>query len=155
MANTLTLGRFVGAALLVALVGCAVVVGVLGYHAVAANRASDAPTTAAVLSAFADAGRGWRSHIDLPVHRLALTSAEEYGSGNYLFVFDAYFWYGIGSGYVTHGEGTGCGGGGLMRDGGLAGIGEHAASDFDSVLAETRAQCARAYGPGRLVAPAP
>jgi hypothetical protein len=147
--------RVIGATFLVALVGCAAVVGVLGYHAVAANRASDAPTTEAVRSAFADAARSWRSHIDLPVHRLALSSAEEYGSGTYIFVFDAYFWYGIGSGYATHGGGTGCGGGGLMRDGGFAGLGENAASDFDSIFAETRAQCARSHGPGRLVAPAP
>jgi hypothetical protein len=90
--------------------------------------------------------------VDLPVHRLALSSAEEYGSGNYLFVFDVYSWYGIGSGYVTHGEGTGCGGGGLIRDGGLAGIGENAS---DQGLEETRAGCARAHGPGRIVAPLP
>jgi hypothetical protein len=146
----------IGAAFLVAALGSASAVGVLGYNAFAASRASDAPTSAAVRAAFAEAGRSWRSHIDLPVHRLALTSAEEYGSGNYLFVFDAYFWYGIGSGYVTDGGGTGCGGsGGLMRDGGVAGIGEHAASDSDSMLAEARAQCARAHGPGRIVAPAP
>jgi hypothetical protein len=145
-----------GVALLVVFVACAAVVGVFAYHAAAADRASDAPTSAAVRAAFAEAGRSWRSHIDLPVHRLALTSAEQYGSGNYLFVFDAYFWFGIGSGYVTHGGGTGCGGsGGLIRDGGVAGIGEHAAPDSDSMLAEARAQCARAHGPGRLVAPAP
>lgn len=128
--------------------------GVLGYHAVAASRASDAPTTAAVSAAFAEAGRGWRRHIDLPVHRLALTSADEYGSGIYLFVFDVYGWYGIRSGYVTHGsEGTACaGGGGLLRHGGFAGIGENAA---DSALQDARAQCTRADGPGRLVAPAP
>lgn len=150
-------GRIIWAALLVAVVGCAGAVGVLGYHAVAANRASDAPTTAAVRAAFAEAGRGWRSHIDLPVHRLALSSAEKYGSGNYLFVFDVYSWYGIGSGYVTHGpEGTACAGsGGLLSDGGFAGIGENAASDGDTLLAEARAQCARAHGPGRVVAPAP
>jgi hypothetical protein len=146
------LRRFIGAAALIAALGCAVVVGVLGYHAVAASRASDAPTTAAVRAAFADAGRGWRSQVDLPVHRLALSSAEEYGSGNYLFVFDVYSWYGIGSGYMTHGEGTGCGGGGLIRDGGLAGIGENAS---DQGLEETRASCARAHGPGRVLAPAP
>jgi hypothetical protein len=148
--------RIIWAGLLAALLGFAGVVGVLGYHAAAASRASDAPASVAARAAFAEAGRSWRSHIDLPVHRLALTSAEEYGTGNYLFVFDAYFWFGIGSGYVTHGEGTACGGsGGLMRDGGVAGIGEHAASDADSMLAETRAQCAHAHGPGRLVAPAP
>ncbi len=149
----ITVGRIIWAALFVASVGFAGVIGVLGYHAAAASRASDATTTAAVRAAFAEAAGSWRSHIDLPVHRLALTSAEEYGSGNYLFVFDAYFWYGIGSGYVSHGEGTGCGGGGgLIRDGGLAGIGENAS---DMGLQETRAQCARAYGPGRLVASAP
>jgi hypothetical protein len=139
-----------------ALVACAAVVGILGYHAVAARRASDAPTSAAVRTAFAEAASGWRRHMDLPIHRLALSSAEEYGSGNYLFVFDVYSWYGIGSGYVTHGEGTGCGGGGgLIRDGGFAGIGENAPSDSDSLLAEARAQCTQAHGPGRLVAPAP
>jgi hypothetical protein len=150
--NKFTVGWMLGVALLVALVACAAVVGVLGYHAVAAGRASDSPTSAAVRAAFAEAAPGWRSHIDLPVHRLALTSAEEFGSGNYLFVFDVYSWFGIGSGYVTHGVGIACGGGGLVRDGGFAGIGENAS---DSGLRDTRAQCTRAYGPGRPVGPAP
>lgn len=146
----------IGAAFLVAAIGCAAVIGVLVYHAIAANRASDAPATAAVRAAFAEGARSWRSNMDLPIHRLTLSSAEEYGSSNYLFVFDVYSWYGIGSGYVAHGtDGSACSGGGLMRDGGFAGIGENAASDSDSRLAEARAQCTRAHGPGRLVAPAP
>jgi hypothetical protein len=151
-AGQVTARRIAGTALVGAVVASAFVVGILAYHAAAASRASDAATTAVARAAFAEAAGSWRRHIDLPVHRLALTSAEEYGSGNYLFAFDVYGWFGIGSGYVTYGEGTACGGGGLIRDGGFAGIGENAS---DSGLQETRAQCARAHGPGRLVAPAP
>lgn len=85
--------------------------------------------------------------MDIPVHRLALSSAEEYGSGNYLFVFDVYAWLGIGSGYVA----PSCGGGGIVRYGGLAGIGDNYAP---TGLEDARAQCSRAHGAGRLVAPA-
>jgi hypothetical protein len=129
----------------------AVVLGVYAYHAVAASRAQDAATSPAVTAAFEEAARGWRSHMDVPDHRLVLTSAEEYGSGNYLFVFDVYNWFGIGSGYVTYGpEIRTCGGGGILRHGGFAGIGEIASDDG---LRETRATCARDYGTGRVVAP--
>jgi hypothetical protein len=137
---------------LAALLVCAVV-GVLVYHAVAADRAQDVPASPAVVGAFEEAGRSWQSHMDLPVRRLALLSAEEYGSGVYLFVFDVYHWFGIGSGYMTYGpEGRGCGGGGLTRNGGFAGIGDVASPD--DVLSETRLQCTQAYGPGRVAAPA-
>ena len=140
--------RIIRTVLVGALVPCVVVLGILAYHAAAASRATDARTTETVRAAFVQAASGWRRHIDLPVQRLALSSAEEYGSGNYIFVFDVYSWYGIGSGYVTHGDA----GGGLIRDGGFAGIGEQGS---DSGLQETRAAWTRTYGPGRLVAPIP
>lgn len=147
----------VGAALVCAVV-VVVVVGVLAYHSAAAGRAQDAPAEAAVTAAFEEAETRWRSHIDWPVHRLVLTSAEEYGTGIYLFVFDVYSWFGIGSGYVTHcpePDGadvrvTACSGGGIVRDGGFAGIGERVSAEG---LLETRAEWTRAYGSGRVVAP--
>jgi hypothetical protein len=144
-------GRIVIATLAGASILGAVVLGVFVYHAVAASRAQDAGTSPAVKAAFEEAARGWRSHMDRPDHRLALTSAEEYGSGNYLFVFDVYNWFGIGSGYATYGPETRtCGGGGILRHGGFAGIGAIASDDG---LRDTRATCARDYGPGRVVAP--
>jgi hypothetical protein len=145
----------VGRIILTALAGgailCAVLLSVFAFHAIAASRAQDAPATPALAAAFEEAGRGWRSHMDLPVHRLVLASAEEYGTGNYVFMFDVYHWFGIGSGYVTYGPETRtCGGGGMLRNGGFAGIGEVASDDG---LRESRAACADDYGPGRIVAP--
>ena len=141
--------RSILAALIAASLFCAVVFGVMAYHAIAASRAQDAPAPAAVRAAFDDAARSWRSHIDLPVHRVVLAYAEEYGSGTYVFVFDVYTWFGIGSGYVTWGPETRtCGGGGLIRDGGFAGFGGIASDDG---LRETRVTCTQRYGPGRLV----
>lgn len=140
--------RVITAALAFGAVVSAIVLGVFAYYAVAAARAHDVPTSAAVNAAFAEAGRGWVRHTDIPVHRLALSSAEEFGSGSYLFVFDVYTWLGIGSGYVAQG----CGGGGIVRYGGFAGIGDIAS---ETALEDARAQCIRAYGPGRPVAPAP
>jgi hypothetical protein len=137
----------------------AVVVGVFAYHSDAANRAQDAPAEAAVTAAFEEAERSWRMNIDWPpVHRLVLTSAEEYGTGIYLFVFDIYYWFGIGSGYMTFGpespgtqtRATACSDGGVVRDGGFAGVAERAS---DGGLLETRAGCKRVYGAGRVVAP--
>ena len=142
-------GRILVVALVAASFVCAVVLGVIAYHAIAASRAQDAPAPPAVHVAFEDAGRSWRSHIDLPVHRVVLASAEEYGNGTYLFVFDVYTWFGVGSGYVTAGPETRtCGGGGLTRDGGFAGFGGIASDDG---LKETRANCTQAYGPGRVI----
>ena len=143
----------VRAALGVAAAALVIVAAVFAYHAVAAERARSVAAGPHVTAAFADASRRWLSHIDLPVRRLVLTSAEEYGSGNYLFVFDVYAWFGIGRGFATHGtEGGACSGsGGLMSDGGIAGIGA-TSSDHDE-LASIRDGCARAYGPARLVTP--
>jgi hypothetical protein len=142
-------GRFLQLALVAASFVCAVVFGVIGYHAIAASRAQDPPAPAGVRAAFEDAARGWRSHIDLPVHRLVLASAEDYGNGTYLFVFDVYTWFGVGSGYATSGAETGtCDGGGLIRDGGFAGFGGIASDDG---LRETRATCTRGHGPGRVI----
>jgi hypothetical protein len=141
-------------ALLVSAFVVVTVVGVFAYHSDAATRAQDAPADAAVTSAFEEAERQWRRNVDWPpVHRLVLTSAEEYGTGIYLFVFNIYSWFGIGSGYVTHGPEmrTACGGGGMVRDGGFAGIAERRS---DTGLLETRAGCTRTYGSGRVVAPA-
>lgn len=143
----LTFVRVIGAAFVLAAVMCVIVFGALGYYAVAANRAQDVPASPAVNVAFAEAGNSWVSHMDIPVHRLALSSAEEYGSGNYLFVFDVYAWLGIGSGYAA----PSCGGGGIVRYGGFAGIGDNS---VPTALADARAQCIRAHGEGRLVAPA-
>ena len=136
----------------------AVVVGVFAYHSAAAGRAQDAPADAAVTTAFDEEQRRWRRNIDWPpVHRLVLTSAEEYGTGKYLFVFDVYTWFGIGSGYATHcpepqpGEVRTCSTlGGLVRDGGFAGMGVR---PIDSDLPERRAGWTRAYGSARVVAP--
>jgi hypothetical protein len=146
--------RVILASLVGASVLCAVGLGTVAYHAVAAGRAQDAAAPAIVRAAFDEAAGRWRSQFDIPVHRVVLSSAEEYGSGNYVFVFDVYTWFGIGSGYATAGPGTGpCGGGGgVIRDGGIAGIGGIAT---DEGLRETRASCARAYGPGHGVAPTP
>jgi hypothetical protein len=145
----LTFGRVISAALVGASLVCAILLGVFAYHVVAAQRAHDVPTSPTMAAVFAEALRGWIARVDLPVRRLALSSAEEYGSGNYIFVFEVYSWFGIGSGYVTYGD---AGGGGVLRDGGFAGIGEHAS---ESGLQQTRAAWMRTYGPGRLVAPAP
>lgn len=145
-AREFTFWRVIGAALVLAAVMCVIVLGALGYYAVAASRAQDLPAGAAVNAAFAEARRSWVRHMDIPVHRLALSSAEEYGSGNYLFVFDVYAWLGIGSGYAA----PSCGGGGIVRYGGLTGIGDNSAP---TGLEEARAQCIRAHGAGRLVAP--
>jgi hypothetical protein len=148
----------VGGSLLLAVV-VAVVVGVFAYHSDAANRAQGAPAEATVNAAFEEAERSWRRNIDWPpVHRLVLTSAEEYGTGIYLFVFDMYYWFGIGSGYMTFGSesqgtqtrATACSDGGIVRDGGLAGVAERGS---DRGLLEARAGCTRAYGAGRVVAP--
>jgi len=136
----------------------AVVVGVFAYHSAAAGRALDAPADAAVATAFEAEERRWRRNIDWPpVHRLVLTSAEEYGTGKYLFVFDVYTWFGIGSGFATHcpepqaTEVRTCPTlGGIVRDGGFSGMGARAS---DSDLLETRAGWTRAYGSGRVVAP--
>lgn len=147
----LTVGRIILVALVGAAVLCAVVLGVFAYHAIAASRAQDAPAPAAVTAAFEEAARGWVSTVGLPVHRVVLSSAEEYGSGIYVFVFDVYTWIGIGSGYVTYGPETrACGGGGVIRNGGLAGIGGIVSEDG---LRETRGTCTRVYGPGRVIAP--
>jgi hypothetical protein len=145
----LSFGRVISAALIGAALAFAVVIGVFAHHALAATRAQDVPTSPAVAAAFADAGPEWIRHMDLPVRRLALRSAEEYGSGNYLFVFDVYSWFGIGSGYMTRGT---AGGGGLLSDGGFAGIAQTAS---DSGLQDTRSAWVQAHGPGRVVAPAP
>jgi hypothetical protein len=153
--QTPALWRIIRAAVVAVLLALAtvvvLVVGVFAYHSDAAGRAQDAPADPAVTAAFKDAERTWRRHIDLPVHRLVLTSAEEYGAGNYVFVFDFYTWFGIGSGWATHGSETRtCGGGGMMSDGGFAGFGEVGS---EGGLRDTRATCARDYGPGRVVAP--
>jgi hypothetical protein len=151
VAREFTFWRVIGAALVLAAVMCVIVLGALAYYAVAANRGQDVPASPAVNAAFAEARRSWVRHMDIPVHRLALSSAEEYGSGNYLFVFDVYTWVGIGSGYMTHAsEERGCGGGGIVRYSEFAGIGIHSS---DTRIQDARAQCIRAYGPGRLVAP--
>jgi hypothetical protein len=145
------LGRFILVALIAASLLCAVVFGVIAYHAFAASRAQDPPAPAAVRAAFEDAARVWRSHIDAPVHRLVIASAEEYGSGTYLFVFDVYTWFGVGSGYATaNQESRPCGGGGWIRNGGFAGFGGIASDDG---LRETRAACTHGYGPGRVIVP--
>ena len=132
----------------------AVVVGVFAYHSAAASRAKEAPADTAVATAFEEAGRRWRRNVGWPpLHRLVLTSAEEYGTGTYLFVFDVYNWFGIGSAFVTHGpepRATSCTGGGMVRDGGFAGIGERVS---DAGLLEMRTGCTRTYGSGRVVAP--
>jgi hypothetical protein len=133
----------------------AVVVGIFAYHSDAANRAQDAPADIAVTTAFDEEERRWRRNIDwLPVHRLVLTSAEEYGTGKYLFVFDVYTWFGIGSGFATHcpePQPSECPTlGGIVRNGGFAGVGARAS---DSDLTETRAGWTRTYGSGRVVAP--
>jgi hypothetical protein len=78
----LTFGRVISAFLTGA--ALAVVLGLFAYHALAATRAQDVPTSPAVAAAFADAGPEWIRHMDLPVRRLALKSAEEDGTGNYL-----------------------------------------------------------------------
>jgi hypothetical protein len=143
------LRRSIVAALIAASLFCAVVFGVMAYHAIAASRAQDAPAPPAVRVAFEDAARGWRSHIDQPIHRVVLASAEEYGSETYLFVFDVYTWFGVGSGYVTAAPETRrCGDGGWIRDGGFAGFGGIASDDG---LKETRANCTQVYGPGRVI----
>ena len=142
-------GRSLQVALVAASLVCTVVFGVIAYHAVAASRAQEAPAPAAVRAAFDDAARTWRSHADLPVHRVVLVSAEEYGSGTYLFVFDVYTWFGIGSGYATSGPETRtCGDAGWIRNGGFVGLGEIASSDG---LRETRVSCAQRFGPGRVL----
>jgi hypothetical protein len=137
-----------------------IVVGVIAYHSAAAGRAEGAPADAVVTAAFETAARTWRRHIDWPpVHRLVLTSAEEYGTGNYVFVFDAYNWFGISTGYATacsersdiEARVNSCGGGGVLRHGGFAGFGGHVTPNPG--LTEARAGLARRYGPGRVVAP--
>ena len=143
------LGRSLRVALTTASIVCTVVLGVIAYHAIAASRAQDAPTSTAVRAAFDDAARSWQSHVDRPVHRVVLVSAEEYGSGTYVFIFDAYTWFGIGSGYVTSGPATPtCGGGGWIRDGGFLGFGGTASNDG---LRETRVTCTQRFGPGRFL----
>ena len=147
------MGRgLIRAALVIAALAGAVGIGILVYHAGAADRARDVPADPTVFAAFEEAGRRWRSHMDMPVRRLVLTSAEQYAGENYLFVFDAYAWFGIGSGFMTSGpEKTRCSGsGGLIRDGGFAGIGEFVEP---SNLTDQRSECTAAYGPGRVVAP--
>jgi len=144
----LTVGRVIGAALVLAVVMGGIVLGVFAYYAVAANRAKDVPASPEVNAAFAEARRSWISHMDIPVHRLALSSAEEYGSGNYVFVFDVYAWFGVGVGYAA----PSCGGGGILRYGGFAGIGDNSDPTY---LEEARAQCTRAHGAVRVLAPAP
>lgn len=142
-----TLGRVVTVVLGVALIVCVVVLGVVAYHGVLADRAHDAPVSADVRAAFAEASRDWIRHVDVPVRRVVLTSAEEYGSGNFIFVFDAYTWFGVGSGFVTSGGvESSLTGGGLLRDGGFAGLSQHEAPEG---LEETRAVWRDAYGPGR------
>jgi hypothetical protein len=144
----ITIGRLIIASAVGASLTCAVVLGVFAYHAVLATRADDPRMSEAVKTAFVKSSSDWIVHVDLPVRRVVLSSAEEFGSGNYLFVFDVYSWFGIGSGYATYGTAAG---GGVLRDGGFAGIGEHAS---DSEFRVTRAAWSQAYGPGRLVAPA-
>jgi hypothetical protein len=150
------MGRIIVAVLVTAFAVCAlslaVLVAVFAYHSDAAGRAQNVPADATVTAAFEEAARAWRHNIDWPLtHRLVLRSAEHYGDGTYIFVFDSYNWFSIGSGYVAYGPVMRtCGGGGFLRDGGFAGIGEVASDDG---LRETRAACARDYGPGRVVAP--
>lgn len=141
--------RVAASALVIAMLVAAVAVGVLVYHAAQASRARDADATPAVTAAFREATRAWLSQIDLPVHRVALVSAEEYGSGNYIFIFDVYGWFGIGSGYATYrSDTTDHQAGGLLRDGGVAGFAEHAS---ESGLESTRAAWLRIYGEPRRV----
>jgi hypothetical protein len=142
-------GRSLQVALVAASIVSTVVFGVIAYHAIAASRAQDAPTSAAVRAAFDDASRTWQSHVDVPVHRVVLVSAEEYGSGTYVFIFDVYTWFGIGSGYVTSSPETRtCGDAGWIRNGGFVGLGEVASSDG---LRETRVSCTQRFGPGRFL----
>jgi hypothetical protein len=142
-------GRSLQVALVAASIVSTVVFGVIAYHAIAASRAPEAPTSAAVRAAFDDAARTWQSHVDVPVHRVVLVSAEEYGSGTYVFIFDVYTWFGIGSGYVTSGPETRtCGDAGWIRNGGFVGLGEVASSDG---LRETRVSCTQRFGPGRFL----
>ena len=142
-------GRSLQVAVVAASIASTVVFGVIAYHAIAASRAQEAPTSAAVRAAFDDAARTWQSHVDVPVHRVVLVSAEEYGSGTYVFIFDVYTWFGIGSGYVTSGPETRtCGDAGWIRNGGFVGLGEVASSDG---LRETRVSCTQRFGPGRFL----
>ena len=146
-----SLGSVIFAIVVVGIVLATLGAGVVAYHAVRAARAEDPTVNADLDAAFADVSRSWVSHMDLPVRRVVLVSVEEYGSGNLIFVFEAYTWTGVGAGFATwRGAEATAGGGGLIRDGGFAGLWEHTAPEL---LEEVRAAWRAAYGPGRELVP--
>lgn len=86
----------------VAGVGLAVGASIASYHVVAARSAEEPLLDAEAQAAAEKAKAEWLRQIDSPfVVRLVITSVEEYGTGNYIFVFDVYRWFGVGRGYAA------------------------------------------------------